>query len=410
MSSPDLHEAPFAALDLSSDSEHSTPQSDNEALSRRERKAQFRLNKHRTDAYAAFLRSENLQSTAHLFGPRPRKTLCIINLGLGAAGCATSSRLEQVFSAFAGFERVVLKHNKPFSFARFRSGDEAKVAYDAVHEKPCDVFGGKLLFIEYLTHVQFARLADHEPQSSQVLDESRGLFYVPDFITKSEEQMIMQSIRDDEERELRMRGIQNDAQSDKWFKIQDRFVKHYGHSFDYHTKHVGDASLAASLELPAWIRPYIERIRSAVPSYACQPDQLTIQRYPPGSGIAFHADSHTAFTDTLVIVSLGTPVQMDFRKPGADCFTSVDLQPRSLVLMTGEARYGWEHAIRIRRSDLIDGTVRKRCERWSLTLRTISQSLECLCSYSALCDSNDAMVRDLRTRKHAKTQMTQGSV
>ncbi|KAJ2298014.1 hypothetical protein IWW55_004608 [Coemansia sp. RSA 2706] len=356
---------------------------------RRERNWQYRVNKHRSEAYATLLRIENLDSPAQIFDPQPRKTICIVNLGFGAVGGATVEQIEGIFSAFPGFERVVMKLGKPYSFVRFRSGDEAKAAYDAVHEQPCAALNGKVLFLEFLTHMQFAYLADRTGEDAEaVLDQARGLYYLPDFISDEEQQQIMRSIRDEQ------------CADEKWFRVQERFVRHYGHSFDYHAKHVGGSSLVASPELPAWMRPLIARIRQRLPAYTAEPDQLTIQRYPPGSGIAFHSDSHTAFTDMVVILSLTTPVQMDFRKPASRSPpTTIDLEPRSLVLLCGEARYGWEHAIRMRRSDLVDGRVRERCERWSITMRSINRDIECRCPYQALCDSNDAMVRQLRSQR-----------
>ncbi|KAJ2357596.1 hypothetical protein GGF43_001368, partial [Coemansia sp. RSA 2618] len=385
MGSPDQHAAMlFAGLDLSS-SDDDTAHRIAKTSTRRERTQRHQMEKHRKNAYATFMRLENLDSVTHIFDTQPRKTLCIVNLGLGAVGGATTEQLERVFSPFAGFERVVMKHDKPYSFARFRSGDDAKIALDALHEQPCKVLNNKILFLEFLTHMQFARLADREPDTGQVLDASRGLHYVPDFITRDEEQRIMRDIGMDDESEIA---------GGKWFRVQRRMVKHYGYAFDYHIKHIGDASLTASPELPAWVRPLVARMHSHV---AFQPDQLTIQRYAPGSGIAFHTDSHTAFTDTIVILSLGTPVHMDFRKPAqGDHITTLDLQPRSLVIMQGEARYGWEHAIRARRSDLVDGRVREREERWSLTLRTVSRSVQCSCQHSSLCDSNDAMDSNIK--------------
>ncbi|KAJ1744297.1 hypothetical protein LPJ78_000408 [Coemansia sp. RSA 989] len=375
-----------------SDDELPTRQTE-KTTTRRERNQQYRVKKHREDAYTTLMRVENLQSLSQIFDKQPRKTICIVNLGFGAVGGATTEQLEAIFAKYAGFERVVMRHGKPYSFVRFRSGDEALVAYSELHEKPCAELNGKVLFLEFLTHMQFAYLADRSSSANvnEVLGESKGLFYIADFITEDEEKQIMQHIAEESQ------------SADKWFQVQERFVKHYGHAFDYHLKHIGDPAMAASLELPSWFRPFIRRIRERLPAYEAQPDQLTIQRYPPGSGIAFHSDSHTAFTDTVVILSMGTPVQMDFRKPAAGCPpTSIDLMPRSLVLMTGEARFGWEHAIRMRRSDLIDGRVRERSERWSITMRTTNRELRCTCPYSALCDTNDVLVRRLRQEKRVK--------
>ncbi|KAI8323040.1 hypothetical protein GQ54DRAFT_123076 [Martensiomyces pterosporus] len=344
------------------------------------------------------MRMEGLSSVSEVFDRLPRKTMCIVNIGFGAVGGATAEQLEGIFGKFDGFERIVMKLGKPYSFVIFRSSDDAQIAYASIHEKPCAELNGKPLFLEYLTHLKFAYLADRTagPASGQAeeetLDESRGLYYVPDFITEEEERQIMESIQQDEKQEIEANGG-----SDKWYKVQERYVKHYGHSFDYHLKHVGSAEMTASPDLPQWMQPFLDRICQKLPIYKQKPNQLTIQRYPAGSGISFHTDSHTSFTDMVVILSMGTPVQMDFRKPAAShAVVTKDLEPRSLVLMAGEARYGWEHAIRIRRSDLVDGKVRERMERWSITIRTINEAMTCGCKYLALCDTNSKAVQHLR--------------
>ncbi|KAJ1669304.1 hypothetical protein EV182_008819, partial [Spiromyces aspiralis] len=112
------------------------------------------------------------------------------------------------------------------------------------------------------------------------LDEETGFFYIPDFISKGEQQEIMENIRVDEERERL--GRNGDS---KWFRVQDRYVKHYGHSFDYHRKHIGTPDLAASTEIPQWMNKFVKRAFELVPTVTKYPDQMTIQQYPVGSGI-----------------------------------------------------------------------------------------------------------------------------
>ena len=64
---------------------------------------------------------------------------------------------------------------------------------------------------------------------------------------------------------------------------------------------------------------------------------------------------------------------MEFRKIGGTKSTDrklVYLPPRSLLLMSGSARYEWEHMIVGRMTDTVDGEVLRRERRVSLTLRT----------------------------------------
>jgi alkylated DNA repair protein alkB family protein 8 len=62
------------------------------------------------------------------------------------------------------------------------------------------------------------------------------------------------------------------------------------------------------------------------------------------------------------------------------------LEPLSLVLMTGEVRYNWLHSIANRKIDKIDGLLKFRHRRVSLTFRRLKTD-PCTCKWSFLCDS-----------------------
>lgn len=75
---------------------------------------------------------------------------------------------------------------------------------------------------------------------------------------------------------------------------------------------------------------------------------------------------------------------MDF-KNGSQSH-SVALPRRSLLIMTGAARYQWTHGIQNRKTDLIDGHQVPRDRRVSLSFRTL-RSKPCACVYPDQCDS-----------------------
>jgi alkylated DNA repair dioxygenase AlkB/ubiquinone/menaquinone biosynthesis C-methylase UbiE len=101
-------------------------------------------------------------------------------------------------------------------------------------------------------------------------------------------------------------------------------------------------------------------------------NQLTVNHYKPGQGIGSHVDTPSAFGDGLISLSLNGGIVMEFRKSGTEppLKKLVYLPPRSLVLMSGPARYDWEHYIVTRRTDTHQGKVLTRKLRVSLTLRT----------------------------------------
>jgi alkylated DNA repair protein alkB family protein 8 len=104
-------------------------------------------------------------------------------------------------------------------------------------------------------------------------------------------------------------------------------------------------------------------------------NQLTVNCYAPGEGIGSHVDTPSAFADGLISISLSGGTVMEFRKVGADHRIPgnkkyVYLPQRSMVLMSGPARFDWEHMIVTRKTDTHNGKFLPRSTRVSLTLRT----------------------------------------
>jgi len=189
-----------------------------------------------------------------------------------------------------------------------------------------------------------------------------------------------------------------------------RRVQHYGYVFDYETADVlrdrtakgggcppmparplvnerenhEDVEAYISSAMKKWdswglLSGVIERTRSTnfadalsidAPVFFSHLNQLTVNEYRPGQGIGSHVDTHSAFGDGLISISLNSGAVMEFRRQGGDEKKLVHLPPRSLCLMSGPARYEWEHMIVSRMTDTVDGKVIPRNLRVSLTLRT----------------------------------------
>eukprot|EP01053_Blabericola_migrator_P007702 Blabericola_migrator_1__7701@NODE_392_length_9038_cov_131_832349_g80_i1_p11_GENE_NODE_392_length_9038_cov_131_832349_g80_i1NODE_392_length_9038_cov_131_832349_g80_i1_p11_ORF_typecomplete_len101_score10_212OGFeII_Oxy_2/PF13532_6/1_1e11zfRanBP/PF00641_18/0_38zfRanBP/PF00641_18/6_3e02_NODE_392_length_9038_cov_131_832349_g80_i159856287 len=95
---------------------------------------------------------------------------------------------------------------------------------------------------------------------------------------------------------------------------------------------------------------------------------------------------------------------MEFRKikNGDDDAICFYLNRRSLCVFAGEARYGWFHGIKSKKTDMIPDdngmlVVQPRGRRVSLTFRKLNwaKDFKCLnCGYPALCDTlNPASVQ-----------------
>ena len=97
-------------------------------------------------------------------------------------------------------------------------------------------------------------------------------------------------------------------------------------------------------------------------------DQMLVNEYVSGQGIAFHRD-YKPFDRTVVSLSLLSPCVMDFRSPQDGRRFPLLLERRSLVVLSDEARYEWQHGIARRKNDRWDGITIPRRRRLSITFR-----------------------------------------
>ena len=102
------------------------------------------------------------------------------------------------------------------------------------------------------------------------------------------------------------------------------------------------------------------------------PENAVINEYVPPLGIGSHTD-YRDFGSAIACVSLASDVVMNVTKPDGRQRVSVHVPARSLWVLTGEARYQWEHGIAARLSDVIDGERHPRSRRVSITFRTAAR-------------------------------------
>lgn len=172
-----------------------------------------------------------------------------------------------------------------------------------------------------------------------------GLIYIPDFITRDEESALIAGI---------------DAQP--WLNDLKRRVQHYGYKYDYKARAVtNDAYLGP---LPDWIKPVAQKL-------PFKPDQAIVNEYLPGQGISAHIDCVPCFDDAIASLSLGSPAIMQFTNPKTGEKQETFLKERSLIILSGPARYEWQHAIPARKTDVVGGFKIERKRRLSLTFRTV---------------------------------------
>lgn len=178
-----------------------------------------------------------------------------------------------------------------------------------------------------------------------------GLTYHPDFVTENEAERLL---------------IKVDAAP--WITTFKRRVQHYGYRYDYKRRTVDESLFLGNL--PTWLLPLASRLCNAG-LIAEIPDQVIVNEYDPGQGIAPHVDCEPCFGDTILSLTLGSGCIVDFAHTQNKAKHSVWLAPRSLMVMHGSARYDWTHGIAPRKSDIWMGQKISRGRRVSLTFRKV---------------------------------------
>lgn len=131
------------------------------------------------------------------------------------------------------------------------------------------------------------------------------------------------------------------------------FGTHY--DFDTHRLDPGPAPLPALLPLRAKAAQWL----------GIEPEafvNLLITDYPVGTPLGWHRDAPDF--ETVVGISLLGPARMRFRpyppeQPDRRDLLAIELPPRSAYVLSGAARWGWQHSV-----------APTRARRLSITLRT----------------------------------------
>ena len=154
----------------------------------------------------------------------------------------------------------------------------------------------------------------------------------------------------------------------EWRSDLKRRVQHHGFRYDYRARRVPKESYLGPL--PDWLDRIAQRLwKDAL--FDRPPDQVIINEYLPGQGIAPHVDCEPCFGHTIASLSLGAPCSMQFSHLHSETSCSQRLAARSLLVLEGQARFDWTHGIAARKSDHIDGKKIARERQVSLTFRTV---------------------------------------
>lgn len=177
-----------------------------------------------------------------------------------------------------------------------------------------------------------------------------GLHYCSNYIDEAEQQELL--------------GI---IDQQPWLADLKRRVQHYGYKYDYKARMVTPELYLGPL--PDWLMSPANRLHSEG-LFSAIPDQAIINEYLPGQGISAHIDCVSCFGREIGGISLGSACVMEFTHPHHDKQTKV-LEPCSLFVLSGPARYEWQHCIPARKSDVMGGIKINRARRISITFRKV---------------------------------------
>lgn len=154
-----------------------------------------------------------------------------------------------------------------------------------------------------------------------------------------------------------------------WLDDLKRRVQHYGYRYDYKSRRIDYSMYLGAL--PKWCDYYARQLASEG-IFTSPPDQVIVNEYLPGQGIAPHIDCTPCFEDTIVSISLGSACIMNFTQL-TDPTQRYDqiLERGSAVILQHAARFDWQHGIKPIKSDIIDEIRQPRMRRVSLTFRKV---------------------------------------
>ncbi|EGF82271.1 hypothetical protein BATDEDRAFT_87049 [Batrachochytrium dendrobatidis JAM81] len=189
-----------------------------------------------------------------------------------------------------------------------------------------------------------------------------GLRLIPDFITQQEELDLIASI---------------DAHPWSGYGIPPnpelkRHTQQYGFLFSFRTRTITECLGS----LPAFSSFVIDRM--LLPEFNVfpndPPNHVLVNEYQPGQGIMPHVDSQDTFGDVVTSLSLWSSCVMSFGNKMTGEKVHLELPRRSLLILTGDARTHYTHAIPKEDMLFAGNECVDRGRRVSLTIRSILKS------------------------------------
>jgi len=332
-----------------------------------------------------FLKEYTESETTLEISNEPSNYLYIGNSGMLCG--YTRETIMKLFNPYGHISKLIMIPNKSFSFLSYQNTISSTKALDALQNYSSTTDMKNVpqapFYIQYINKLPSTFELNKQYPTVGVASTIDGLIVMQEFINEQEEQELIEF-------------FQSNKTNACHGTMKHRSVTHYGYEFLYGSNNI-DKSNPLKNKIPSVCDTMIEKMVNDG-LMLNRPDQLTVNQYEPGQGIPPHVDTHSAFEDSILSLSLGSQVTMEFSHPNGDV-VPVLLPRRSLLCMKEEARYLWTHGIIPRKSDIVytqdtDATTSpeqhltllERGTRISLTFRKILHTA-CNCSFPKKCDS-----------------------
>lgn len=178
-----------------------------------------------------------------------------------------------------------------------------------------------------------------------------GFVYEPAFISEAEEAALLAEVATLDWRNFEMHGV-----------VAKRRVFSFGLNYGPSRRNI-----EPGLPIPAWLQPLIARAaaRFHLPREAIA--AVLVNEYQPGAAIGWHRDAPAY--EKVIGVSLGSSARFQLRpypdpkSPARPKPVELQVEPRSVYLISGVARWRWQHHIPPAKE-----------LRYSITLRTLRET------------------------------------
>jgi alkylated DNA repair dioxygenase AlkB len=136
--------------------------------------------------------------------------------------------------------------------------------------------------------------------------------------------------------------------------IAKRRIVEYGIEYDF-----GSRRASATQPIPSFLNPYKDRAAAWAGLGPGEIAEAVITEYPEGAPIGWHRD--VPQFETILGISIGSPCRLRFKPYKAKGkIVSLTLEPRSAYIISGSARWAYQHSIPA-----------VKLPRYSITFRTL---------------------------------------